>query len=116
MRESTLRVRKQREGTFTTPEQLLLFETEEGDFAEEANEETREVQNYSVALEWASREMKQLPIGSRLIRGVQERLLQHVRGADKYPGEFAPFKISLAVVRIHVTHVSYLLCPVGYLS
>jgi Fic family protein len=76
------------EGTFTTPEQLVLFETEEGDSAQEANDETREVQNYLVALEWASQEMKRLPIGSRLIRGIHERLLQDVRGADQYPGEF----------------------------
>jgi Fic family protein len=32
--------------------------------------------------------MKRLPIGSRLIRGIHERLLQDMRGTDQHPGEF----------------------------
>jgi Fic family protein len=32
--------------------------------------------------------MKRLPISARLIRGIHERLLRDVRGADQYPGEF----------------------------
>lgn len=76
------------EGTFTTPEQLVLFEAEDAELSQEDNDETREVQNYLVALEWASKEMKHLPISARLIRGIHERLMRGVRGADQYPGEF----------------------------
>lgn len=77
------------EGMFTTPEQLVLFETDDGESSPDADDETREVQNYLVALEWAAREMKHLPISARLIRGIHERLLRDVRGAYHPPGEAA---------------------------
>lgn len=77
------------EGTFTTPEQLVLFEDDaNGDTVEDGRDETREVQNYMLALDWALAQIDTLPISARLIRGVHERLLRGVRGGDQQPGEF----------------------------
>lgn len=78
------------EGTFTTPEQLILFEeegeAEDGDRAAEAD--TREVQNYLVALDWALAELPTLPICARMMLGIHERLMRGVRGGDQQPGQF----------------------------
>lgn len=78
------------EGTFTTPEQLALLESEDDDedVQVESRNDTREVQNYIVALDWATSQLDTLPISSRLIRGIHERLLRNVRGGDQQPGEF----------------------------
>lgn len=78
------------EGTFTTPEQLVLFEAEPDEDGDEmpTRAETREVQNYVFALDWALRQLDTLPISSRLMRGIHERLLAGVRGGDQQPGEF----------------------------
>jgi len=77
------------EGTFTTPEQLVLFEADGDDETETAQHaDTREVQNYSVALEWALAQLDALPVSARLIRGIHERLLRGVRGGEQQPGEF----------------------------
>ncbi|MEN9581133.1 MAG: hypothetical protein RJA70_4142 [Pseudomonadota bacterium] len=77
------------EGTFTTPEQLVIFEDEdEPEGGAEANGDTSEVQNYMVALDWALTQLSSLPVSSRLIRGIHERLLRGVRGGDQHPGEF----------------------------
>lgn len=75
------------EGTFTTPEQLALFEDDETEVVDD-RDQTREVQNYVVALDWALSQLGSLPVSARLIRGVHERLLLGVRGGDQQPGEF----------------------------
>lgn len=75
------------EGTFTTPEQLALLESEEGE-PTDASDDTREVQSYLVALQWAMRELPRLPISQRMIRGIHERLMRGVRGDSEKPGEF----------------------------
>lgn len=83
------------EGTFTTPEQLILLEAEDEDEDEDegkaetpARGDTREVQNYLVALDWALAQLDTLPVSSRLICGIHERLLHGVRGYDQQPGAF----------------------------
>lgn len=75
------------EGTFTTPEQLALLDSEE-DEVSEASPDTREVQNYLVALDWAMSELSRLPISQRMIRGIHERLMRGVRGDGERPGDF----------------------------
>ncbi len=77
------------EGTFTTPEQLILFDADGDDESDTAaHADTREVQNYLVALEWGLAQLDTLPVSSRLVRGIHERLLLGVRGGDQQPGEF----------------------------
>ena len=77
------------EGTFTTPEQLVLFEADGDDETETSQHaDIREVQNYSVALEWALAQLDALPVSARLIRHIHERLLRGVRGGEQQPGEF----------------------------
>ncbi len=77
------------EGTFTTPEQLILFDADGDDESDAgAHADTREVQNYLVALEWGLEQLDTLPVSGRLIRGIHERLLMGVRGGDQQPGEF----------------------------
>ena len=75
------------EGTFTTAEQLVLFDSDDDEPETETRGDTREVANYMVALEWALAELHSLPISSRLIRGIHERLLEGVLGKDEQPGE-----------------------------
>lgn len=65
------------EGTVAAPEELLEYEAS-GVLEHEA---TREVANYIVALEWGVRQLEQIPISTRLILGLHERLLQGTRGA-----------------------------------
>src|SRR5690606_24674496 len=69
------------EGTFTTPEQLVLFEAEPDDDDEDmpTRAATREVQNYVFALDWALAQLVTLPISARLMRGIHGRLLAGVR-------------------------------------
>ncbi len=77
------------EGTFATPQELLLFELE----PVEAKTETpdgitafREVANYGLALRHGA--SSELPLSLRLIRDMHRILLTGVRGTDQTPGEF----------------------------
>lgn len=84
------------EGTFTTPEQLVLFEDESADAPQEATQEaTREVQYYMAALDWALGEIAALPVSSRLIRRIHGRWLRGVRGEQQQPGEFRSLQDSI---------------------
>lgn len=79
------------EGTYATPEQLLLFQIDP-DY-EENNEknsvnEFREVNNYSQALNYYFQGKTQLPLSLRLLRELHQILLSNVRGGSKQPGKF----------------------------
>ena len=73
------------EGTRTEVEEVYLPESELS-----ANQliDQEEVKNYIAALQLAQAEMKQLPISTRLIKIIHQRLMQGVRGKQKSPGEF----------------------------
>ncbi len=73
------------EGTRTNMDEALL---EKEDIPIEKREDWEEVQNYIKALDWAVKELNQLPFSSRLIRGTHKILLQGVRGEKKQPGSF----------------------------
>lgn len=75
------------EGTFTTPEQLVLLDAED-DAGTEPTSDTQEVQNYIRALDWGMQALDTLPISQRLIREVHARLMRGVRGEQQRPGEF----------------------------
>lgn len=66
------------EGTIASPDELVRFEVSR--FSE--REAVREVANYAEALEWGFEQLDNLPIVSRLILGLHERLLWGVRGAS----------------------------------
>jgi Fic family protein len=65
------------EGTIASPEELLLFQAVQ----RPDREAVREVANYATALEWGCEQLADLPISTRLILGLHERLLRGVRGA-----------------------------------
>lgn len=64
------------EGTVASANELLIFEASQ--YSE--REAVREVNNYITALEWGFQQLGTLPLVSRLILGLHERLLSGVRG------------------------------------
>ncbi len=66
------------EGTIASPDELLQFQVSQ--YSPRA--EVREVGNYGEALEWGVEQVKTMPLTTRLILGLHERLLQGVRGAS----------------------------------
>lgn len=77
------------EGTYTEPEEQMLFELEPElprDAADPRNAR-REVANYARALR-LRRERGDLPLSLRLIRVLHSELMSGVRGSDRSPGEF----------------------------
>lgn len=66
------------EGTVASANELLQFEASQ--YSESGA--AREVNNYTVALEWGFEQLATLPLASRLILGLHERLLYKVRGAS----------------------------------
>ena len=78
------------EGTYASPEQLLLFQmhpTEPTSEQDQANS-VLEVANYSTALREGMRLLENLPFCLRLIQELHRVLLRGVRGRDRTPGEF----------------------------
>jgi Fic family protein len=78
------------EGTYATPEQLLLFEIEprEPKSSKDPVNSWREVSNYSRALRIGQDLLSDLPISLRLIKELHKELLRGVRGENKNPGNF----------------------------
>ncbi len=77
------------EGTVTTPEALLMLEVEEN--PKNATSDTREVRNYTIALDHGLKRLKDLPVSKRLIQEMHKILLAGVssdRGAQFPPGDF----------------------------
>ena len=78
------------EGTFVTPEELLLFEldptvpTSDGDKAAD----WLEVFNYGKALQRGTEMLRELPFCNRLILEMHQTLMHGVRGRNKSPGAF----------------------------
>lgn len=66
------------EGTIASADELILYQVSEVS----DREAVREVSNYADALEWGVEQMKTLPLSSRLILGLHERLLAGVRGGQ----------------------------------
>ncbi len=92
------------EGTYATPEQLLLFEIhprEPVSDQDQANE-WREVSNYGRALSEGMRLLDSLPICLRLIRSMHKVLLEGVRGRDKAPGQFRRCQVHIGSDRRYV--------------
>lgn len=71
------------EGTQTSILQMLDLEAD----GAAPSDDLEEVVNYISALEWSVGEIERLPLGSRLICGVHDRLLAGVRGRERMPGQ-----------------------------
>lgn len=79
-------ISSQIEGTQATLEDVVQFEATQ---VSERPDDVEEICNYVAALEYARREVRRpkgLPISSRLLAKVHEKLMRGVRGADKQPG------------------------------
>ena len=78
------------EGTYATPEQLLLFEIDprEPKSVSDPVGAWQEVWNYSKALELGLEMLVRVPISLNLIRAMHRELLAGVRGSRRDPGNF----------------------------
>ena len=78
------------EGTYATPQELLLFELEpkQPSSARDPANAQLEVSNYSQSLRRGMQLLEELPFCLRLVREIHKTLLSGVRGRDKAPGEF----------------------------
>ncbi|AUT00944.1 filamentation induced by cAMP protein fic [Nostoc sp. CENA543] len=78
------------EGTYATPQQLLLFEIEprEPRSADDPVNAWQEVWNYNRALELGLNLLEERPLSLNLIRSIHQELLSGVRGFQRDPGNF----------------------------
>ena len=75
------------EGTRTSFEGLLSYEAGQRRPSGDPGD-AREVQNYVQALDYGLERLNTLPLSTRLIREIHERLMEGVRGEWMTPGEF----------------------------
>lgn len=85
------------EGTYVTPEQLLLFELNptEPSKPNDRSEDWLEVFNYNRALEHGRELLKTIPVCNRLIKEMHQVLLRGARGGKKAPGEFRNAQVQI---------------------
>lgn len=78
------------EGTYATPEQLLLFEIDpkEPKTRSDKTNDWKEVFNYSNAIRLGKKTLEDIPISLRLIKILHKELLEGVRGHHRDPGNF----------------------------
>lgn len=74
------------EGTQSSLNDLL--EVEAKVFSEDRPHDVNEVLNYVTAMNYGLQKLAELPLSTRLIREIHEKLLKGVRGAHRQPGEF----------------------------
>lgn len=73
------------EGTKTEIDEVLISKDQ---IDPEKRDDWQEVRNYIDAMNYAIRELENLPISNRLVKKIHEILLDSVRGEAKQPGEF----------------------------
>ncbi len=85
------------EGTFVTPEQLLLYELNQREPKSPSDKaaDWREVFNYGKALRRGCELLNSLPIVNRVLREMHGILMEGVRGANKAPGEFRKCQVQI---------------------
>jgi Fic family protein len=105
------------EGTYATPQQLLLFELDprEPKSPQDPVNAWREVMNYNTALELAIQSLEQRPISLNLIRNMHNTLLSGVRGAQRDPGNFRSAQVHIGSDRRFVPPPAHEVMPSGML-
>jgi Fic family protein len=100
------------EGTFATPQELLLFEINPSEVKNngENDQAAREVMNYNRALRHREKKKETLPISLRLIRELHQVLLEKVRGSSAEPGEFRRGQVKIG------SDARYVPPPANYLK
>lgn len=85
------------EGTYATPEQLLLFEIDPRESKSQHDQINvwREVYNYSNALRLGQSLLNDIPISIRLIKELHNELLRGVRGHQRDPGNFRKTQVHI---------------------
>lgn len=84
------------EGTYVTPEELLLFEVNPVEGKSSRVADWVEVNNYREALIIGSKMLRQgQAIGSNILRTMHKVLLQGVRGQDCSPGEYREQQVQI---------------------
>ncbi len=73
------------EGTYATPEELLLYEQHP---SEELSSDATEVDNYNAALAMGMPQYREQGLTHALIRALHQRLMSGARGEDKSPGAY----------------------------
>ncbi len=91
------------EGTFTTAQELMLFELNPNMSArgDEANA-WREVSNHTRALIQGCHELEKIPFCNRLLKDLHKTLLHGVRGSVRNPGEFRTHQVHIGSNRRYV--------------
>jgi len=92
------------EGTYASPEELLLFELNPQDpsASGERLNDWFEVSNYAAAVRLGIERLSSLPLSLRLIREMHEKLLRGVRGRDRAPGEFRRTQVHIGADRRYI--------------
>lgn len=92
------------EGTYATPEQLVLFEIGAQDTKADSGKqnEWREVSNYHRALDQGVESLNELPFGGRLFKALHATLLEGVPSRYKSPGEYRKHQVVIGSDRRYV--------------
>lgn len=85
------------EGTYATPQELLLFELDpiKPSRSDEKSNTQLEVANYSYALREGFNAMQEYPLSLGLVRNLHKWLLGGVRGENKSPGNFRDSQVHI---------------------
>ena len=97
LQNNEARASSQIEGTFVTPEQLLMFEMnpKEPKSSNDSSADWQEVFNYSNALTIGAEMMQTRPLGGHVIRSMHSVLMRGVRGRNKSPGQFRKCQVQI---------------------
>lgn len=92
------------EGTYASPQELLLFELEDARpaTASDRANEWREVLNHADALRRGADLLEKLPLSLRVIREIHSVLLTGVRGRERAPGEFRRVQVHVGADKRYV--------------
>lgn len=98
------------EGTYATPEELLLFELdpEEPQGDSDAANRWREVYNCDIALQQGAAALNDRELTLHLVRALHQTLLRGVRGDDKSPGQFRVGQVFIGTDKRFVPAPGYL--------
>ncbi len=85
------------EGTYATPEELLLFEVSRGKpkTGYARIDAWQEVSNYKKALRRGQDLLQSIPVSLRLIKELHKVLLSHVRGHHRTPGNYRKVQVHI---------------------